>query len=388
MRKILKIILLLMLVVGLFFSVKSLLDDASSDQDNDIARELARGSGTAATAVITEAPTEKPTEVPTEKPTENPTEAPTEKPTEHPTEVPTEKPTEQPTEAPTEKPTEQPTEVPTEKPTEQPTEAPTEKPTEQPTEAPTEKPTEQPTEAPTEKPTEQPTEAPTEKPTEKPTEAPTPAPTQNPKASLVHSDPVVMELLAMDLDALREHNPEVVGWVYIPNTAIDYPMVQGADNDFYLKHTWMKEENNAGAIFLEAENSVDMSDFNTIIYGHNMRNGSMFSDLNKYQSRSYLLNHPYAYVLTDNGVYRYDLYATYKAGVRSITYAMKIQTEKKRNELISFIDNYSQLDMDVMPSVDDHLLTLSTCSGLGQPNRRVVIGIFNEEGSCLINPLK
>ena len=326
MRKILKVVLLLTLVVGLVFGGKSLLDDVSSGRDNDMARELARGGRTTA------APTEAPTEAPTAAPTEAPTAAPTE--------------------------------------------------------APTAAPTEAPTAAPTEAPTAAPTEAPTPVPTVKPTEVPTPAATQKTRADLTHSDPIVMELLAMDLDVLREYNPEVVGWVFIPDTAIDYPMVQGADNDFYLNHTWMKDENNAGAIFMEAENSLDMSDFNTIIYGHNMRNGAMFSDLNKYQSRSYMVDHPYAYVLTDNGVYRYDLYATYKAGVRSITYAMKIQTEKKRMELINFIDNYSQVTMDIAPSVNDHILTLSTCSGVGQPNRRVVIGIFNAEGSCLINPLE
>ena len=209
------------------------------------------------------------------------------------------------------------------------------------------------------------------------------------RKSMTHSDPVVMELLSLDLDALRLTNPDVVGWICIPDTGIDYPVVQGEDNAYYLENTWNREANSAGAIFMEANNSVSMKDFNTIIYGHNMRDRSMFSNLNKYQNRDYLLTHPYAYVLTDNGVYRYNMCASYKASIHSITYAMQIKTERKRSELVNFIINYNQLqNMEIVPSTSDRLLTLSTCSGVGQRNRRVVIGVFDPEGSCLIEPMK
>ena len=205
------------------------------------------------------------------------------------------------------------------------------------------------------------------------------------KESLTHEDPVVMELLGKNLDALRTINPDVIGWVHIPNTNIDYPMVQGEDNDFYLAHTWKKVANKGGAIFLEAENSADMTDFNTIIYGHNMNNDSMFSDLIKFKDQNYLDNHPSAYVVTDNGVYRYDFFSTYKASVKSITYAYDIQTAKKRNELIQFNINYAQKRTDIVPNTTDRLLTLSTCSGFGSTARWVVVGVLNLEGSALIN---
>ena len=217
-----------------------------------------------------------------------------------------------------------------------------------------------------------------------PTQAPAGATAAPTKESRTHSDPVVMELLATNLDALRTINPDVIGWVHIPNTNISYPLVQGTDNDFYLAHTWKKVANKGGAIFLEAENAADMTDFNTIIYGHNMNNDSMFSDLIRFKENGYMENHPSAYVVTDNGVYRYDFFSTYKASVKSITYGMKIQTAKKRNELIQFNINYAQKKTDIVPNTTDRLLTLSTCSGFGSTARWVVVGVFNPEGSALL----
>lgn len=196
-----------------------------------------------------------------------------------------------------------------------------------------------------------------------------------------------MALLGTNLDALRAVNPDIIGWITIPDTQISYPIVQGKDNDFYLSHTWKKQPNECGAIFMETENATDMSDFNTIIYGHNMNDDSMFSDLIKFKTQAYMAEHPSAYIVTDNGVYRYDFYSAYKASVKSITYGMKIQTAKKRNELINFNLNYSVVPSDIVPDANDHLLTLSTCSGFGRTARWVVVGVFNAEGSCLLNGL-
>ena len=115
--------------------------------------------------------------------------------------------------------------------------------------------------------------------------------------------------------------------------------------------------------------------------------GAMFSDLVKFQTDRYMENHPSAYIVTDNGVYRYDFFSAYKASVKSITYGMKMQTAKKRNELIQFNLNYGVAKSDLVPNIDDHLLTLSTCSGFGHTARWVVVGVLNEEGSCLLNEL-
>ena len=86
-------------------------------------------------------------------------------------------------------------------------------------------------------------------------------------------------LKQLDIPALQEVNSEVIGWIYIPDTEISYPLLHTQDNETYLHAAWDGTENVAGSIFLETQCSTDLTDFNTIIYGHNMRNGSMFGAL-------------------------------------------------------------------------------------------------------------
>ena len=90
------------------------------------------------------------------------------------------------------------------------------------------------------------------------------------------------ETFTVDFEALQQINPDIVAWLRIPGV-LDYPVVQGTDNSYYLHHTFRKEYNIAGSIFLDARNTADFSDRKNIIYGHNMRNGSMFHVLRKFQ---------------------------------------------------------------------------------------------------------
>ena len=111
----------------------------------------------------------------------------------------------------------------------------------------------------------------------------------------------------------------MVGWIQIPGTEIDYPLMQGKDNDFYLNNNWRGAKEYVGSIFLEYRNDPDMTDFNTIVYGHNMANGSMFGSLHRYQYDAYPEEHPYVYIVTDAGVLRYEVFSTYNAEVTSPT---------------------------------------------------------------------
>ena len=94
----------------------------------------------------------------------------------------------------------------------------------------------------------------------------------------VYVDPYADALRNMDFSALREVNSDVLGWILIPGSNVSYPIVQGSDNSYYLNHTWKKTRNSVGAIFMECRNSRDLSDFNTIVYGHRMNNRSMFGN--------------------------------------------------------------------------------------------------------------
>ena len=109
-------------------------------------------------------------------------------------------------------------------------------------------------------------------------------------------------LAQIDLQALREVNPDVVGWIALPGTEISYPVVQGTDNDYYLAHTWDRENSSCGAIFLDCGASADFSGFHTLVYGHRMRNGTMFTALKDYRSAELLREHPSVYLVLDSGV--------------------------------------------------------------------------------------
>ena len=101
----------------------------------------------------------------------------------------------------------------------------------------------------------------------------------------------------VDFKALKKINPDIVAWIRIPDTSIDYPVVQGNDDSYYLTHTFKKAEHVAGAIFLDSDNNADFSDDKNIIYGHNMKDGSMFQGLHKYENEQYLETHNKVYCL-------------------------------------------------------------------------------------------
>jgi len=188
----------------------------------------------------------------------------------------------------------------------------------------------------------------------------------------VEDDPAVEELERINLDALREENPDVVGWIRIPDTKIDYPLMQGEDNDFYLNHTWKKEPNSVGSIFLEYLNSADLTDYNTIVYGHNMNDGAMFAELELFSLERYWKEHPYVYIMTDTGVYRYEIFAFFQPEVESLTYGMNPQRDDTKEKFLKLALDKAWFDTGIKPAITDRILTLSTCSGANYDFRYVV----------------
>ncbi len=114
--------------------------------------------------------------------------------------------------------------------------------------------------------------------------------------------------------SLREKNPDVYGWVIIPGTdTIDYPILQGADNDYYLNHEYMGGYMTAGSIFADYRCDKDINgNYNFIVYGHNMQNGMMFSDLIKFLEKDFFDQNKYVYVYTDKGIYTYEIFSVFK----------------------------------------------------------------------------
>lgn len=185
-------------------------------------------------------------------------------------------------------------------------------------------------------------------------------------------DDTVLALQQIDLDALREENPEVVGWIQIPDTKINYPIMQTDNNDYYLKHDWNGKRNVLGSIFMEKENSPDMTDFNTIIYGHNMQSGRMFAALHDFDDFEFWQTHPYVYVVTDTGILRYEIFATHNAPIESNAYRLAFRQEKTRIAFLEETLTGSLIDTGIVPATTDRILTLSTCTGTGYSARRVV----------------
>lgn len=114
--------------------------------------------------------------------------------------------------------------------------------------------------------------------------------------------------LQVDFNKLEEINPDVIAWIEIPGLEISYPVVQGRDNDYYLHHLITRENHKSGSIFMDFQNQEDLSDRNTIIYGHNMKDGSMFGTLNQYQSQALYRNYPYFYMYVPGYIYEYQIF--------------------------------------------------------------------------------
>lgn len=188
-------------------------------------------------------------------------------------------------------------------------------------------------------------------------------------------------LLDVNLDALREENEEVVGWICIPGTKLSYPLMQGKDNTYYLKRAWDRSKSTAGSIFLECKNSPRLLDFNTIVYGHHMANGSCFAQLVSYRSYSFRQENPWVYIVTDTDVRRYEIFSAYEAPVASDTYRLNFGNDTKKQAALDYYIQSSLWHAPNTPEANSYILTLSTCVGNGDYDNRFVVqgmltGIF------------
>lgn len=204
---------------------------------------------------------------------------------------------------------------------------------------------------------------------------------QEPSGEPVYVDPYADALQNMDFAALQEVNSDVLGWILIPDTQISYPLLQGTDNEYYLSHTWKKSSSAVGSIFLECRSSSGFGDFNTIVYGHRMNNGSMFASLKYYSKQSYWEAHPRVYIMSAAGIYLYDIFSAYEAGVTEDTYRLSFADDEEKQAFLDFCVSQSVLRTGIVPTVEDHILTLSTCTGRGHETRWVVQAVRVDSSS-------
>lgn len=181
------------------------------------------------------------------------------------------------------------------------------------------------------------------------------------------------EILSVDFESLKKLNEDIVGWISFKDTEVNYPIVKGADNSYYLNHTFNKTENDSGSIFMDFENDSSFKDKNTILYGHNMKNGSMFSILNKYIDKDFYDSTPYFWVYTENEVYKCEIFSAYKTSAEnSKSYIKKFSTEEEYGDFLKGLKSSSLYDTGITVNKDDIVLTLSTCTNNDKDSRFIV----------------
>ena len=184
------------------------------------------------------------------------------------------------------------------------------------------------------------------------------------------------------LDELAKVNPDIYAWIYIPGTKVDYPVLQHpTDNTYYLNYNMNGTRGYPGCIYTEKENNKDFSDFNTIMYGHNMRNETMFETLHYYEDKAFFVNDPYVYVYRGARVLVYEIFAAYTAGNEHILYSYDFQSQDGRQNYVDQIEKGTSgnLRNDVEVTADSHILTLSTCISGKAKNRYLVQAVLLNE---------
>ena len=182
----------------------------------------------------------------------------------------------------------------------------------------------------------------------------------------------------VDFAALSEINPDVVGWIYIEDTEINYPVVQGSDNQYYLKHLFSGEYNSSGCIFLDSRVAADFSDWHSILYGHHMKNGTMFSGLDKYKTQEYYDAHSLALLMTPGGNYEVEFFAGYVASVEDEAWDVGFGSDAEFEAWLELARERSWFESDVSVAVTDRILTLSTCSYEFDNARFVLLGVLQK----------
>ncbi len=165
----------------------------------------------------------------------------------------------------------------------------------------------------------------------------------------------------VDFEALSLSCPDIVGWLYIEGTKINYPVVQGEDNDYYLHRLADGSYNDAGSLFVDAYIASDMSEANTVIYGHWRRDGSMFYDLHNYKEQEFFDEHPEGLFLTPESRYKLRFFSGYVAEVTESAW----ETEFENTEFEAWLEetaSKSCFDAGFEPAAEDKVVTLSTCS--------------------------
>lgn len=175
----------------------------------------------------------------------------------------------------------------------------------------------------------------------------------------------------IDFESLKEINEDIIGWIWLEDTEIDYPVLQSHDNDEYLHMTFNGTENSAGSLFVDARCNGMLSDDNTIIHGHNMKNGSMFHALNQYTDEDFYNQHRIFWIYTPEKSARYKIISVYIGDADSVSYYVE-GMDMTYEEWLETVYGMSMYETDGYDA-EKKTITLSTCHGSAGTSRRMIV---------------
>lgn len=191
--------------------------------------------------------------------------------------------------------------------------------------------------------------------------------------------------LPIDFESLQAINPEIYAWLRVPDTNIDYPILQHEDEDqsYYLTRDIYGKSQQAGSIYTEYYNSKDFKDPNTIIYGHNMKNGSMFHNVRYFAEQEFFDEHEELYIYMPEKILKYEIIACYEYDDRHLLGSFDFFDEEVFSEYLEEIMNprsmYAMVREGITLTTEDKLVTLSTCVANKPNNRRLLQAVLVEE---------
>lgn len=187
--------------------------------------------------------------------------------------------------------------------------------------------------------------------------------------------------LMEEVKELQKENEDVKAWIKINDTNINYPVVQANDNDYYLYRNYKKENSNYGSIFIDSNSNIENPNSNIIMYGHNMKDGSMFKDLLKYADEEYYNNHKYIEFVTNTSSSTYEIIAVFKSrifyknekNVFRYYQCTNLNNEQDYNYYVNNCKELSLYDTGVNAEYGEQIITLITCEYSSENGRMVVI---------------
>lgn len=189
----------------------------------------------------------------------------------------------------------------------------------------------------------------------------------------------------LDFSALQQENPDIYAWIYVPGTDVDYPVLQHpTDDTYYLEYNLDGSKGLPGCIYTEMVNSKDFTDPHTVLYGHNMKNGTMFATLHNFEDKQVFEEYPYFYIYTPEKTYVYHIFAAYEYNAIHLIYNFDLSNreifQNYLNQIFEIRDMKANIRQDEAVDADNRIVTLSTCV-TGEKNKRYLVQgvLLNDE---------